>query len=534
VNVLQDLSFAFTSQGHLDQAAGCLSEALNVARRLGALSQLAGILNNLANVYYCRGEYDKALPLYEEGLLAARRGDDPRWEANILIGIADLYRDIQAYDEAERYYGAAWKMVNERKPGVAFYILVAQADMARWRRDLTACEGFLTQAQALAVEKSLQTEMQGLLKVSRGAFLIENDNPEGGRVLLAEAIDYLQHTQVLSDIAKARFLLARAHLLASDPDIAEVELRRALDITCQLETNQFVYSEGPYIVDLLEFGVKAGLSECEGILGAIRAHRDKHAGLLPRDSTPEVKALPLEVFAFGEGRVVRDGTAVKSSEWRAATAKELFFYVLLNGPITRDAIGLEFWPDLSPKSMRDTFHSTMYRVRQAVGHDIVVLIDGEYQVTPQTYWFDVEEFDHIVERARLLPPHDWQTEELWRRAVELYTGDFLPEMDRLWTMTLRERYREMHLEALIGLGRCSEARNNYLEAITRYQQALEEDNLREELYGRIMKCFIAAGRRSDAISQYRRYRLVFMEELGVEPSPEISAIYKRIAGNTPS
>ena len=100
-------------------------------------------------------------------------------------------------------------------------------------------------------------------------------------------------------------------------------------------------------------------------------------------------------------------------------------------------------------------------------------------------------------------------------------------------MILRERYREMFLEALIGQGRCSEARNDHLEAVRRYQRALEVDNLREDLHGRIMTCFAAVGRRSDAMSQYDRCRSVFIEELGVEPSPEIAALYKRIAGRTP-
>lgn len=534
VNLLQDLSFVLTTQASFEQAATYLSEALSIARRLGSLSQLAGILNNLANVYYCRGDYDRALPLYEEGLLAAQRGGDPRWEANILIGMADLYRDIGAYDEARHHYSSSWQMIHEKRPAVGLYVLIAQADMARWQGDYADCRQLLVRARNLAEEKSLEAEMQGVVKVSAGACLAASGDPSTGRELLTEAVAYLDRAQVLSDLVKARFLLALAHLSAGDSEDAATELERVVNLTNRLGTTQFAYTEGQHAVDLLEFGVDAGISGCQTILDAITVHRRRESELL--GTMEELKTTPvprLQVFAFGEGRVIRGGEVVESSQWRAITAKELFFYILLNGPITRDAVGLEFWPDLRAKSVRDTFHSTMYRLRRAVGSDVIKLVDGAYRVALPNYWFDVVEFERVVERARLLPPHDWQAEDLWRRAVDLYAGDFLPEIDRTWTMILRERYREMFLEALIGQGRCSEARNNHLEAVRRYQRALEVDNLREDLYGRIMTCFAAVGRRSDAMSQYDRCRSVFMEELGVEPSPEIAAIYKRIAGRTP-
>ena len=535
VNLLQDLSFVLTSQGRLEQAVIYLNESLSIARRLGALPLLAGILNNLANACYCQGEYVRALSLYEEGLLAAHRGGDPRWQAYISIGMGDLYRDIRVYDEAERFYAAGWDIISGSEPAIAFYILTAQADMARWQGCFVECEEMLAQACVLAEERSLDAEIQGVLKVSEGAFLTASGDPHSGRELLAEAVNFLDHAQALSDLIRARFLLANAQWAAGDLEEARVELDRVVSLARQLGTTQFAFTEGQHAVDLLEFGVQVGVVGCQGIINAITTFRHELAEALDNEEQPEIASVSqLEVFAFGEGYVIRDGETVDSSKWRAVTAKEIFFYILLNGPISRDAIGLEFWPNLPARTVRDTFHSTMYRVRRAVGSDVISLTDGGYRVDFPNCWFDVVEFERVVERARLLPPHDWQAENLWRRAVELYAGDFLPEVGRTWAVTLRERYREMYLEALIGLGRCSEARSSYIEAIHRYQRALETDNLREDLYGRIMTCFAAAGRRSDAMSQYDRCRSVFMEELGVEPSPEIAIIYERIAGRTPN
>jgi DNA-binding SARP family transcriptional activator len=164
-----------------------------------------------------------------------------------------------------------------------------------------------------------------------------------------------------------------------------------------------------------------------------------------------------------------------------------------------------------------------------VGSNAVVVEGGRYRLNVD-YWFDVHQFDALVERARLLPPRDWQAQELWRRAVELYQGDFLPEVDRAWCVPRREELRDKYIEALIELGRCHEARGASERAIDRYRQALGVNELREDIHRRIMRTYADAGRRSDAIAQYRRCQEVLRRELGVEPSEETTRLYKETAG----
>ena len=85
-------------------------------------------------------------------------------------------------------------------------------------------------------------------------------------------------------------------------------------------------------------------------------------------------------------------------------------------------------------------------------------------------------------------------------------GDFLTEVERVWCVPKREQLREMYVEALIGVGRCHEARREFQRAIDWYRLALGVNELREDVHRRIMHCYTKAGRRSEALAQYHRCR----------------------------
>ena len=534
-NLLQDLGTALVDLGRFGEAVTYMSDALAIRRRLGAPTQLAGVLNNLSWLRYAREEYRESLALYEEGLAAARRGGDLRYQAYISAGMADLYRDVGAYERAETLYDVAWQIAEESEPGLAVYILAARADMYRWQGDHTRARGLLKQARRLAEEKGLDFEERGMLPVAEGITLAESGEAEAGLRLLSNAVHFLKRRRAKRELARARFLLARAYLLAGDRPQAVAELRRAMDLAEEIGTYQFAVAEGQHAEDLLTLGISKGVAACRAIVERVQQLRTFGAEQVRGDGAAgeEEAAGRLEIYALGEGRVVRDGHTVSSSEWRAAMAKELFFYILLYGPLERDVIGLVFWPELSRKKMTDSFHTTLYRIRRALGADVVVMEDGQYRLGDVDHWFDVEEFEALVERARLLPPHDWQTEELWRRAVALYRGDPLPEVERVWCVPKREALREMYLEALVGVGRCHEARREFKEAVAWYRRALEVDELREDVHRRIMHCYAGAGRRSEALAQYHRCREILRRELGIEPSVETRGLYERIAGKEP-
>jgi LuxR family maltose regulon positive regulatory protein len=531
VNSLQDIGAALGDMGHLDDAGICLSEALAIVRRLGASAPLAMALNNLGYLYHLRGEYYESLALFEEGLVVSRRAGDMKNQAYIALGMADVYRDVGAYERAEPLYRAARHLAQETEAGHAVYVLLAQADMRRWQGEPQEALALVREGRGIAEDEGLSLEAEGLSPVSEGIALAEGGEVESGIRAILDGLRSLERHRAKREMGRGFFLLAKAHLLAGDEERSVTALRQAMEIARECGSCQFAVAEGRHSRALIPLGVNESVAMCDHVAALVGALQSSEGQQLRFDVEGGKGAAPyLEIRALGEGQVIRDGQVLSSSDWRAAMAKELFFYILLNGPLERDAIGAVFWPEHTSRKMRNSFHTTLHRVRGAVGAQAVVVEDGLYRLGDVDYWFDVHEFEALVARARLLPPHDWQAEALWQRALALYEGDFLATAERLWCVPRREALREMYIEALIGVGRSHEARRDFDGAVEWYQKALAVDELREDVHRRIMQCYAESGRRSKALAQYTRCAEMLREQLGLEPAPETRQLYERIAG----
>lgn len=120
----------------------------------------------------------------------------------------------------------------------------------------------------------------------------------------------------------------------------------------------------------------------------------------------------------------------------------------------------------------------------------------------------------------------------------LYEGDFLsqfylpdsPGFDE-WTLLWRERWRQSGLEALADLAMYYERRDEPGRAQPYAERQLSIEPWRESAYRQLMRLAVREGNRNAAFVYYETCRRVLAEELTVEPEPETTALYQRIANN---
>lgn len=169
------------------------------------------------------------------------------------------------------------------------------------------------------------------------------------------------------------------------------------------------------------------------------------------------------------------------------------------------------------------------------GHELILFKNGCYswnQDTPIS--LDVDEFDRLCTAA------GQQTDEnirldLYRQALALYGGDFLPKLSsEPWVMPISTYYHQMYLNAVQQTLELLEQRNLWTEVSALCRRALTVEPYNEHLYQHLMRCLIALDDRPGALLAYEEMSELLFSNFGVMPSDESRQLYRDAARETGS
>ncbi|MFW5713493.1 MAG: HD domain-containing phosphohydrolase [Brevefilum sp.] len=237
----------------------------------------------------------------------------------------------------------------------------------------------------------------------------------------------------------------------------------------------------------------------------------------------------IKIRAFGQTRVWIGNEQVTSKDWQIYAARDLFFLLLAHpGSLTKEQIGLHMWPDVSSDELEVKLKNTLYRLRRALGKQVILLGDTGYHFNKtMEYFYDVETFETRIQRAKQEPEIQQKINHLIR-AVQEYDGDYLPEIDQLWATTDRERFRLMYLDSLYRLAELHHEQGETDLALQYCSQALEEDSVFEEVHRLVMVIQAELGNRAEVIRQYDACRSAFLEKFNIPPSKQTHELYERL------
>lgn len=197
-------------------------------------------------------------------------------------------------------------------------------------------------------------------------------------------------------------------------------------------------------------------------------------------------------------------------------------------PLSVDALARLLWDDPPPSAVK-TVQAHVSRLRTALaraGGKPGVLSGGPagYQLVPGVDELDVQSVDALCRRARIatLDGDDHGAAQLLHRARRTWRGD--PELpatttgDAEATRLTEKRLGlvEDHLTALAHTDRPGDTLAE-LEALCR------QHPLRERLHALRVTVLYRGGRQAEALYAYRSVRQRLVDELGVDPGPELRA-----------
>lgn len=530
-SMLMNLEFAYRRGGRQQEAAACLQRVVALRRQLGSAGPLALALNNLGFHYHQHSDYQQALATFQEGLTVVARVPIQRTESYLYWSMADLQRDRGTFSEALQHYERALDLIKDSEPSLRAAILFNMAVLYRWQNSTQQAVAYATEASALAANHDMDVvrlQSQAIILAARA----ENDPRKSLRKLQA-IVQELRRRGLHVELMQVLGWCATVAATDGDTSAAEDFLREALEIAGETGSAQVLAAE-VYHAGIPGEAIRSYLPNYELLTRDLQKITQAQYQLpkpvqmpSPTDVSGQ-ETFSIRVQTLGQEYIDRDGIRLTTADWRAA-ARELFLYILFHKEVTKEQINLAFWPDSDSKKVRNLFHTTIYRVRQALGDNVIVFEDPVYRINPLVdIWCDAQEFETAATQAKLLPTRDPRTEDLWNKAVELYQGEFLQSVDAEWADIRRETLREFYIEALMGLGKCARTRDDFRAALNAYKRALDEEPYREDINRAIMICYADLGEKHQIISHLDKLKHLLRTELAVEPSPETIELANRL------
>lgn len=267
-----------------------------------------------------------------------------------------------------------------------------------------------------------------------------------------------------------------------------------------------------------------------------RSSRDRYEARLIRSETPGApgSSAPILYVRLLGGLDVRIGEQQVDMQAfsRQKTKTLLALLVLARGrELSRERLLETLWPDSPHGCAIKNFYSVWSQLKRGLDYEgtcpYLLRDQGGVRLDARLLRSDVAELDSIC-RALSFGEIDL---ERWRDHLEAidgsYSGDLLPsESVNDDIAAARRRLRINLVDSLVcASGRLLES-GEPRAALWFAREAAGRDRSREDACAALMEAQLGAGQRAAAIDTYLSCRRYLAEELGIDPSPSIVALYR--------
>ena len=215
---------------------------------------------------------------------------------------------------------------------------------------------------------------------------------------------------------------------------------------------------------------------------------------------------------------------------RKTQALLAYLAIRLGEETPRDKLTALLWGDRSDAQARDSLRHALTEIRKAVGSETLRTREGSVSLDPRGIEVDVSELQRLAALGTL---------EALEQAAALYRGDLLegfavsePPFEE-WLVSERERLRELALEILAHLLALQSKAEQIDRAIQTAVRLLALDPLQEAVHRTLMRLYVREGRRGTALRQYQLCVATLQREVGAEPEPETTELYRGIVRRQP-
>ncbi|HKY55791.1 MAG TPA: tetratricopeptide repeat protein, partial [Anaerolineales bacterium] len=532
--VLMETGMAHHAVGDIDSARNSYQQALKLRRAERNVYSQAEILNNLAVLYHQLGEYELACETFEDGLVCARKSRNQRAESLILAGLGDLYSEIEEFDAALQAYQQAEAIASELEGSfVSNYLIIAKGILTLLREDWESASQILN-AHRKKIKVSQSAYERALWTLFEGRFYLLKGEARKAIRLLQECKNFFAQDGRDLEFQSSMIWLSAAYEHASQRSSARAEIKELLSAGANPDHALLVaFRPAAGWLSDLQNDVEIG-HQLNALLERSRRLTLKLPSIrrMVRRQTQLVQMASAGILirTFGRGEVSVNGRVITMSDWREKLVRDLFFYFLFKQEaLTKEQIAEDLWPEVTdPQVIKKRFKNVVYRLRRAVGRNVIVF-DEEYYCLNRAldYEYDVEVFESHLKRARknkdITERINW-----YQKALDLVRGPYLAEVDAPWAADERGRLGYIYASALEEVAHLYLDANQFAHCLSTCQLALAQNPYNDVIYQLEMRAYAALGDRTSIVRCYQACKSALEEGLGLSPSRETELLYREL------
>ncbi|MDP2778750.1 MAG: BTAD domain-containing putative transcriptional regulator [Anaerolineales bacterium] len=401
------------------------------------------------------------------------------------------------------------------------------------QKKVTEAHQFISNASGL-IQSSDSLYEKGLLNFVLGRLSLMEGNPPQAINQLEEAEHCFSEDGRKMESAANRIWLTAAHYQTKNYTVAR-----------QMTTNIFGgRAQVAHGILIAVHQARSWLNGLEGdvevgrVVGDLLTRAGRLAEKMPvtrrhLHRTAHVIQIPnahLIIQALGQASVSVGGKLLNISDWQTQSVRDLFFYFLTSQkPLTKEQVAETLWLDVDePQRLKLRFKNEIYRLRRAVGQEVITYEDVFYSFNRALdFEYDVEAFESFLSRAKSTTNPTEQI-EFYQKAVDLVHGPFLEDIYSDWAMFERERLGQTYLAALLALTGLFQQQAQPEQALVTCQRALDYDPAFESAYSQSMQIYHRLGDRASVIRIYQTCQETMQRQLGLPPSKETEELYRRL------
>ncbi|MCU1395128.1 MAG: transcriptional regulator, putative ATPase, winged helix family [Ilumatobacteraceae bacterium] len=199
-----------------------------------------------------------------------------------------------------------------------------------------------------------------------------------------------------------------------------------------------------------------------------------------------------------------------------------------------DALVESVWGDTPPRTAAKTLQTYVMRLRQLLPQGVLLTVAGGYALNIQPDQIDARRFERLVGSGHdaMAAGDPARAIVALREALSLWRDDPLTDIAAT-NATRVVRFQEMAAAAQDALFDARLATGDHAALVPLLEEAVGEQPLREHRWVQLIDALHRCGRTADALRAYQRARAVLVDDLGLEPGPELRAAEQAVLAGDP-